>query len=210
MRQDRLREVARSVPTNGRRTVDRQARYVLTTVAVMCLAASTGHAQTVQGEPLDSVPRAVLLEVLADAGLSSARVTSVARTPRQQAEAMRNAILRSGVAAVRGVYAAAAQSVIDAYVAATALGYGPERTLDAMEAEIELVIEALGDDRRTMMHVASGRHTFDVAPSSIRDPAAFESALRRHPRVLRIITPHEGEAAFHIEVARPPERGGVG
>jgi hypothetical protein len=115
---------------------------------------------------------------------------------------MRGVIERDGAAATRARYHSASHVVIDEYERSTGAGDAATRTLDLMEQAVSRVIERLGPTRTTMMHVASDSYTFDVAPSSIRDPSAFEHAIRAHPDLRRVIVPGRAEAAFHIEVPR--------
>jgi hypothetical protein len=176
-------------------------RFAALSLAAILLSCPL-RAQAVTGRTLERVPKAVLLEVLANAGLDEARVTSVARTPRQQAAAMRGVIERDGAAATRARYHSASHVVIDEYERSTGAGDSATRTLDLMEEAVSRVIERLGPQRTTMMHVAGNSYTFDVAPSSIRNPSAFEDALRAHPNLRRVIVPGPAEAAFHIEVPR--------
>lgn len=176
-------------------------------VALGVLSLIGSAAPVVDGVALDPAPQEVLLEILADAGLPKATVSSYERTTAKQAALMYGICERDGVKKAKRLYSSKSHSILDIYVAHA--GEPEAEVVDLMTAEVEAVLERLGPGRKTMMHVASANFTFDVAPSSLANRSKFKAALARHPSVVRYFVPGGAERAFHIEVARslPPLAG---
>lgn len=172
--------------------------------AALVFAAPSASAQALTGgASLAPEARAVLLELLRESGNPSARVTSLERTPRRQAELMRIMIRRDGLAAARALYGSRGDSVIAVYERHARAS--KSATLAAMTREVER--QTADPDRTELMHVANrARWAVDVAPSSLRDPDAFAEALAEHPGVVRYYVPGGAERAFHIEVPKAGER----
>ena len=141
----------------------------------------------------------VLEDILQKAGLTSALITSTARTPADQARVMFNNILGTSVARQKQLYAAAGDAVIDEYVKAKKAGKTPVEIKAAMEAKII----ALGPT--SVSHHAADPNVlcvFDVAPSSIAKKAAFEKAVKADKRVKKFIMPPV-DPAYHLEIPQP-------
>lgn len=141
----------------------------------------------------------VLEDILQAAGLSSALITSTARTPTDQARVMFNNIVGTSVAAQKKLYAAAGDAVIDEYVKAKKAG----KTAVEIKAAMEAKIIALGPT--TVSHHAADPNVlcvFDVAPSSIAKKLAFEKAVRSDKRVKKFITPPL-DPGYHLEIPQP-------
>ena len=141
----------------------------------------------------------VLEDILQAAGLTSALITSTARTPAEQARVMFNNIVASSVLKQKRLYAAAGDAVIDEYVKAKKAGRTPIEIKAAMEAKII----ALGPTK--VSHHAADPNVlcvFDVAPSSIAKKAAFEKAVRADKRVKKFIVPPL-DPAYHLEIPQP-------
>lgn len=141
----------------------------------------------------------VLEDILQAAGLTSALITSTARTPAEQARVMFNNIMASSVLKQKRLYAAAGDAVIDEYVKAKKAGRTPIEIKAAMEAKII----ALGPTK--VSHHAADPNVlcvFDVAPSSIAKKAAFEKAVRADKRVKKFIVPPL-DPAYHLEIPQP-------
>ena len=111
-----------------------------------------------------------------------------------------------GLTAARCTYDIQSAPVFDAF--AKHRRQGAKKTKTMMRAALHKVLEDLGDDRKTMMHVEGKNFAFDVAPSSLCGcEDRFRDAARSHPEVIhdRLFTPDDpAEAAYHLEVARPP------
>ena len=146
--------------------------------------------------------RAVLKDILKTAGLSSALISSTARSPAQQARVMFNNIVATGVAAQKKLYAAAGDAVIDVYVKSKAAKKSP----DQINADMEAKIIELGPT--TVSHHAADPkvlNVFDVAPSSIGDKKAFELAVSKEKRVSKFLLP-PNDPGYHLEIPQPPAK----
>lgn len=141
----------------------------------------------------------VLEDILQEAGLSSAIISSTSRTPADQARVMFNNIETTGVAAQKRLYAAAGDSVIDEYAKAKRARKTPIEIKAAMEAKIIAV-----GPTKVSHHAADPNIlcVFDVAPSSIANKAAFEKAVRADRRVSKFITPPL-DPGYHLEIPQP-------
>lgn len=141
----------------------------------------------------------VLEDILQAAGLTSALISSTARTPAEQARVMFNNIEATGVAAQKKLYAAAGDLVIDEYVKAKKAKKTPVEIKAAMEAKII----AVGPTK--ISHHAADPNVlcvFDVAPSSVANKAAFEKAVRADKRVSKFLTPPL-DPGYHLEIPQP-------
>jgi hypothetical protein len=141
----------------------------------------------------------VLEDILQAAGISSALISSTARTPTDQARVMFNNILATGVAAQKKLYAAAGDAVIDEYVKAKKAGKTPNEIKAAMEAKII----SLGPTK--VSHHAADPNVlcvFDVAPSSIVKKAEFEKAVTKDKRVSKFLKPPL-DPGYHLEIPQP-------
>jgi hypothetical protein len=141
----------------------------------------------------------VLRDLLIDAGLTAATITSGQRTVEQQARAMYTNLVTLGVPSQRALYRDSGDKVIDEFERASQAGMTPDQVRAAMVTKI---IEV--GPTNVSNHIDPRFHTFDVANSSIEDGQAFVAALERAKeagRVSAFIV--EGKAmAFHVEVAR--------
>jgi hypothetical protein len=143
----------------------------------------------------------VLEDILQAAGLSSALISSTARTPADQARVMFNNIESTSVAAQKKLYAAAGDAVIDEYVKAKKAG----KTAIEIKAAMEAKILAIGPT--AVSHHAADPNilcVIDVAPSSIVKKAAFEKAVKSDKRVKKFITPPL-DPAYHLEIPQPDQ-----
>ena len=141
----------------------------------------------------------VLEDILQAAGLTSATISSTARTPADQARVMFDNIQSQGVAAQKKLYAAAGDAVIDEYVKAKAAKKTPIEIKAAMEAKIL----AIGPTK--VSHHAADPNVlcvFDVAPSSIEKKAAFEKAVQADKRVKKFLKPPL-DPGYHLEIPQP-------
>lgn len=141
----------------------------------------------------------VLEDILQAAGLTSALITSTARTPADQARVMFNNIVGTSVIRQKKLYAAAGDLVIDEYVRAKKAGKSAIEIKAAMEAKII----AIGPTK--VSHHAADPNilcVFDIAPSSITKKAAFEKAVLADKRVKKFIMPPV-DPAYHLEIPQP-------
>jgi hypothetical protein len=141
----------------------------------------------------------VLEDILEKAGISSALITSTARTPADQARVMFANIVATGVAAQKKLYASAGDLVIDEFVKAKKAG----KTEVEIKAAMEAKIIAIGPTK--ISHHAADPNilcVFDVAPSSIAKKAEFEKAVKADKRVRKFLMPPV-DPAYHLEIPQP-------
>lgn len=169
-------------------------------LALVTLTVMAAGAPRVMGKRLSRVAKAVLVEVLEQAELPSAKVTAVARSPEKQAQIMYDIChSEGGVERAKDMYAKSSEAIVDVYLAHKKRPR--DEVIARMAREIERVIDELGPDRKTMRHVSDERYAFDVDPSSLADAARFEAAAKVHPAVARFLGPERsGHDAYHIEV----------
>ncbi len=151
---------------------------------------------TLTGNALPAEAARVLKEVMKSAGVPGARITSVSRTPAEQARVMYENCVSKGAAFNKKMYANAGDQVIDVYTANK--GKPRDKVIALMLAKIE----AVGPDK-VSKHISDTHYTFDVAPSSIPSAqhAGFLKALRAHKSVSNVIPPPT-DPAFHIEIPK--------
>jgi hypothetical protein len=145
---------------------------------------------------------AVLKGLLRDAGVASATITSGRRTPADQVRIMYDNLVKYGVDYSNQLYASSGRQVVAVYAAGLAARQSPDQIKQAMEAKIN----AIGPTS-VSKHISTD-DVFDVAPSSISDPMAFERALvaaEQAGRIRKHLSPYTAakDPAFHIEIARP-------
>jgi hypothetical protein len=151
---------------------------------------------TLEGNTLPAPAAKVLKEILKAAGLSRARVTSVSRTPAEQARVMYENCVSKGVQFNKNMYAAAGDKVVDVYAA------NKDKPRDTVIALMLAKILEVGPSK-VSKHISDTHYTFDVAPSSIPSDkqAAFLSAIKAHKAVSNVIPPPT-DPAFHIEIPK--------
>ncbi|WP_339607176.1 hypothetical protein [uncultured Roseivirga sp.] len=157
----------------------------------------------VTGLQLDDKPKRVLQEILNEAGLTKAMVSSYKRTPLKQVQIMYNKCEDDGLQAAYNLYSSHADKVLDVY--RDNQGKSKDVIIALMKNKLDDILQELGSDRKTMMHVGNTvNYAFDVAPSSITNRTAFETAVKNHSDVVqaRFFKPDGAEAAYHIEVSK--------
>lgn len=142
----------------------------------------------------------VLEEILKGAGQTRALISSTSRTPADQARVMFNNLEKHGVEAQKKLYAAPGDKVIDVYVRSKAAGNTSER----IKLDMETKIKDLGPTN-VSKHTADPKvlNVFDVAPSSLKDRRAFETAVKSDTRVKKFLTPSDSDPAYHLEIPQP-------
>ncbi|HET6568956.1 MAG TPA: hypothetical protein VFG50_13410 [Rhodothermales bacterium] len=146
--------------------------------------------------------RTVLLEIMKEAGVRGARVTSTHRSVASQVRAMYGYVRRHGAAQAHQLYGSEGDAVIAVY--ARHRSAPRDEVLTLMEAELERQLPSAFANER-LMHLNPCYFVFDVAMSSV--PAALQDAFSRaaaqNPHVHRFLGKDQGEReAFHIEVPR--------
>jgi hypothetical protein len=144
----------------------------------------------------------VLQDIMRDAGIPFALITSTQRTPAEQARAMFNNLEALGVKSQKDLYGPNGDLVIDVFVAGKRAG----KTAAQIQKDMERRIIGLGPSN-VSHHAADPKvlNVFDVAPNSIpaAKRAAFERAARRDKRVRKFFAPGQGDPGFHIEIPQP-------
>ena len=148
----------------------------------------------ISGVPLSARAERILKEILISAGLTAANVSSVTRTPKEQAQEMYTNIINTSVAKQMGLYKAPGKQVIQIYV----------KNQHKPKAEIiRLMTQEINNigPINVSKHLDPSVYAFDVRPFSILNKTAFVKAAKAHPEVLKIITPTSGDPAYHIEIS---------
>ncbi|MEL0105938.1 MAG: hypothetical protein VW802_03225 [Rhodospirillaceae bacterium] len=163
------------------------------------------HAQTVSGS-VPSPVRELVMDLLQEAGIASARMISRRRSTRQEAEFLYRVLSATDdPASLKQRFGEAGQKVVDAYLAHKPK---PRRViLAAMDAVIRNQISLLGDNRTEFAYVGPSKvHKFFVFPEIDVDPATLtwrlEEAMASHPDVVKSSAPVEAGGGFHIEVTK--------
>ena len=150
----------------------------------------------VNGTALPVAAAKVLKEILKSSGLLRATVTSVSRTPAEQARVMYENCVSKGAEFNKKMYAAAGDKVVEVYVA----NKDKPRSI-----VIELMLAKIREigPGKVSKHISDTHYTFDVAPSSIPPAkhAEFLAAINSHKAVSKVIPPPT-DPAFHIEVPK--------
>jgi hypothetical protein len=141
----------------------------------------------------------ILEDILTDAGLGSCRITSTSRTPADQARVMFNNLMEFGVKAQKKLYGSFGDAVIDVFVQERLKGNSPDEIKKAMEKKII----ALGPSR-VSRHCSDPKilNVIDVAPGSIANKKAFETAVRqavKDKKVKKFLMPPD-DPAYHLEI----------
>jgi len=180
-----------------------RSAVVLLTAAGSALAAEP----ELTGRPLPEHARAVLLDILKQAGLESAQVTSTTRTVAEQAKVMFDFVNKNGFDAALELYGPHG----DAIIKVCAASYKQHKKcadpvlplmVDETRRQIEL-LQKQGDRRTELMHTSDTHFTIDIAPDSIADRPAFEAAVAADRRVSRFLKPPLDKNSYHLEIPRP-------
>jgi hypothetical protein len=142
----------------------------------------------------------VIKNMLRDSSNTSARITSSARTPYEQALAMYNNILSRGVEDQKALYGSYGDKVIDVYIEQKAAGKSKGEILESMEAKI---LE-LGP-RNVSRHCADFNKlvVVDIAPSSISNKSGFTATAYNYETsgvLSKFLQPEDGDPAYHLEI----------
>jgi hypothetical protein len=156
-------------------------------------------ATNAKSEDVTAFSHGVLTDILRRARIERALVSSTRRSPSEQARVMYNNLEQHGAEHGKRLYAGAGRKVIDVYVEAKRAGKTPA----LIQADMTDTIIAIGPEK-VSKHAADPKrlNVFDVAPSSIRDKAAFESAVRAEKRVTKFLVP-PADPGYHLEIPQP-------
>lgn len=150
----------------------------------------------ISGNALPLSAAKILKEILKSAGVVQATVTSVSRTPAEQARVMYENCVSKGAAFNKRMYAAAGDRVVDVYTA------NKDKPRDQVIALMLAKIREVGPTH-VSKHISDSHYTFDVAPTSIplSKHADFLAAIKAHQSVSKVICPPV-DPAFHIEIPK--------
>lgn len=178
--------------------------------AVAVVATSFGTALAAEpeltGRAVPERARKVLLDILKQAELESARVTSTTRTAAEQAKVMFDFVNKNGFEAALELYGPHG----DAIVKVCAQSYKQHgkcadsilpKMVEETRRQIELLVKQ-GDRRTELMHTSDTHFTIDIAPESISDQPAFEAAVAAERRVSRFLKPPLDKNSYHLEIPR--------
>jgi len=150
--------------------------------------------------------RTVLLDILKQAAIDGARVTSTTRTAAEQAKVMFDFVNRNGLEAALELYGPHGDAIIKV-CAASYKQHGKctdpilPKMLDETRRQLELLAKQ-GERRTELMHTSDTHFTIDIAPESISDPPAFEAAVAADRRVSRFLKPPLDRNSYHLEIPR--------
>ena len=151
--------------------------------------------------PLPTALIIFLEDVLASAGLQSCYVTSVGRTPKEQAVAMLNNCTRlNGVTEQMAIYLPPGQAVIQVVAdnwADTATGAGRSRILGLMVQKIGEV--GPSNVSHHCLPPDSPLIVADIRRNSVLNPMRFQEAVHGHPQFSKLLDENQ---VFHLEMLK--------
>jgi hypothetical protein len=145
----------------------------------------------------------VLQDVMGVANIAKLTISSTRRYPPDQARVMFDNLETHGVAAQRQLYKPAGQAVIDVYVAGKAAG----KTAVQIKADMTAKVIEVGPVN--VSHHASDPNVlnvFDIAPTSVSNEAAFETAVNADARISKFLKPPR-DPGLHLEIPQPQTTG---
>ena len=146
------------------------------------------------GKALQPVPHRVLTEVLQMAGLTSASVSSVERSPADQARIMYGNIKKLGAASQYVLYGINGAKVIKVY----------EQNAGKPESEVKSLMEAKINElgpTNVSHHISMDLYVFDVPWISVAHHSKFRKAVNSHPKIVKFID-EPANKCFHIEIEK--------
>ena len=198
-----LRRAARASRPRAVLRLSGACAWAATTLAWSALGASP----KLSGRPVPEAAKKVLLEILERAKLETAEVTSTTRTVEEQAKVMFDYVNRNGYEPALDLYGPHGDEIIE--VCETSYKQHEKCTRDVlpkMIAETKRQVELLekqGDQRTELMHTSDTHYTIDIRPESVKNRAAFEIAVEKHPKVSRFLRPPRDRDSYHLEIPRP-------
>ncbi len=149
---------------------------------------------SLKGEKVPAAAEKVLKEILQAAGLTTAQVNSVERTPAGQARAMYSLIVKHGLRYCYDLYADPGKKVAKVYEQNSTK---PRETVIAL---MEAKINELGPST-VSKHTSSTHYVVDIDPGSITNKEAFIKAVNAHKAVSKLLKPPQ-DPVYHIEIPR--------
>jgi hypothetical protein len=151
--------------------------------------------------PIPDGLRDFIAATLDRAMLPSCLVTSVARTPEQQANAMFNNCVRTGVDAQKAIYKDAGKQVIQVFEDNISL----TQTEDGKAHVIALMVNKINKlgPQNVSHHCLPPDASIwvcDIAKSSLESVARFQAAVVGHPQLEKLLDENN---VMHVEVIKP-------
>ena len=139
---------------------------------------------------------AVIKDLARKAGETSITITSTARTPAAQANAMYRNIVNTSVKSQKDLYGHWGDIVIDQYVVYKKAGKTPDQIKADMTAKIIEVGPA-----NVSRHCADFNKlcVVDIAPSTVQNQAKFVAAFKADKRISKYFMPPT-DPAYHLEI----------
>jgi RHS repeat-associated protein len=156
----------------------------------------------------------ILNDAMIAIGDNSIGISSGARTPEQQADAMYSNIVNGSVAGEKQTYGPGGDAVIDVYVdmqpktdkqGYTYNAHTPGETKAAMTEKIK------EDPGKVSNHTVANPKTFnvfDVKPSTVSNTTKMHNTLNADSRVDRVLSKvnKPSEKAIHVEITQPKKK----
>lgn len=138
----------------------------------------------------------VIKDLLRKSGDASCTITSTARTPAAQANAMYRNIVGTSVKSQKDLYGHWGDMVIDQYVVSKKAGKTPDQIKGDMTAKIIEIGPA-----NVSRHCADFNKlcVVDIAPSSITNKTKFVAAFKADKRISKYFLPPT-DPAYHLEI----------
>jgi len=158
----------------------------------------------ITGKPLPLDARLILQDIMVAAGVQQCEITSVARTPADQARVMfANLVgtgLHQGIAEQRKLYLPPGNQIIDVYEQNASL------PADQVQALMAARIQEVGPQLVSHHCCDPSKMTvWDIDPATVKPPEklpAFEAALAAavaDGRLSKLLSPHNADPALHCE-----------
>jgi hypothetical protein len=156
-------------------------------------------AENAKADDVTPYSMGVIKDILTAAKITTALVSSTARSPSDQARVMYDNAERHGVDSQHRLYGPSGDKVLDVYSARKAAGDTP----DAIKAAMETKIKEIGPTH-VSRHASDPRvlNVLDIAPSSIKDKVGFEHAVKADDRVSYFLVPPT-DPGYHLEIPQP-------
>jgi hypothetical protein len=138
----------------------------------------------------------VIKDLLRKAGEASCTITSTARTPAAQANAMYRNIVGTSVKSQKDLYGHWGDLVIDQYVTSKKAGKTPDQIKADMTAKIIEIGPANVSRHCADFNVLC---VVDIAPSSIQNKTKFVAAFKADKRISKYFLPPT-DPAYHLEI----------
>jgi hypothetical protein len=158
-------------------------------------------------KPLPGTIIRFMEDVLTDAQLGSCYITSIARTPREQATAMFDNCRRTGVGEQYRTYLDAGDAVIDVFAAADPASLDTAEGRMAVIRDMTAKIIEVGPDKVShhCLPPDSPLDVFDIRQNSILSEVRFTAALKKHPRFSKLLIENN---VYHVEAFKEaPQKG---